>query len=952
MKHLLLFLAAFYLEIATAFGVTATTPLPAHFEPNVGQFNPDVQFTGRAGGRSIQILKDGSLRPSPSLVVRFRGSKTKATWSGLDRLPGHSNYLNGNDSSKWLKNVPQFAKVIRTDIYPGIDVVFYGTSDRQNLEFDLAIRPGADPHRIELQFEGSTLSIDSQGNLVAGDVIQRVPAVFQLRNGRKTSVPATYRIAGNRARLILGSYDSGRELVVDPILSWAASVGPPLEYTRFDSLTSDANGNVYLAGLTASRKFPLLNAYQNSAMDVIYQSVVVKLDRSGTAIAYATYFGGSSGGTVSAIAVNAQGSAYVLGDTNSKDFPLVNAAVTDPTPIFGLLVGFFSKFSPAGDSLEFSTYVRDVFTLSPPPRAAIVIDQSGDALVRGSLTLSKYDSKGSPKWTNSVVTGALAVDPDGNPVGAVTKCPPQPLADAGAFQTKPAGGCDVLVQKWKSDGGRLISQTLFGGEGNDYVSAIAVSPAGSIYITGNTTSRALPVTAGAAQPSLTGWLNGYLAVFDSGLANLTGATYFGGNTSEQIGGLSLGAEGEAYVSGLTLSNDFPQMNPIPEGGTPLAAAIPYSNDGGVTWTAFATPPPLWTVSSLTVSDPIWIAFGTGDQGYALYRSPDRGATWKRFPESAGNGILNYWTRVTQSPADPLRIYIANTLFKYFYVSSDGGLTFAAISGPTAPLNSFYGFLVPHPVNAAIVFGLGGDLTVSKDGARNWSVLRPPKATSGGYRGIAFDSVNPSGMVTCLGEGLYRTADSAETWKQVDIRSCHFLEGSRTQTMFAHVFVGDGNGALVRSDDGGATWTDLSFDGRVLQLMAGPDGSSVAVSDGAKLSSSTDRGVTWTSTDLPMGFLYNFGGSGILVDPDRPATLYGRYSGQTANVLTAISADATTVRFSTFLGSGYIGELPGSPSPIASDGLGNLFLTPPGWTIATPGSINIGGAAAIKLAVGH
>src|SRR5476651_2329416 len=145
--------------------------LPLSFEANVGQVDPKVAFLSRSTGRSLLLNSTEAvltLRQSgkPSVVrMKLVASNTEAQATAQDELPGKVNYLVGNDPKKWHTNVRTHAKVKYADVYPGIDLVYYGNEGR--LEYDFVVSPGADPSAIALSFDGiESMSVDSDGDLV------------------------------------------------------------------------------------------------------------------------------------------------------------------------------------------------------------------------------------------------------------------------------------------------------------------------------------------------------------------------------------------------------------------------------------------------------------------------------------------------------------------------------------------------------------------------------------------------------------------------------------------------------------------------------------------------------------------------------------------------------------------------------------------------------------------
>jgi hypothetical protein len=165
--------------------------VPLYFETNRGQASRDVEFIGRAGAGTFLLRRDGGIVTPQGVTVRLRGAGKSAAWSGVSRLRGVSNYFIGSDAKKWVRDVPQFSRVERKSIYPGIDIVYYGGTKRNQLEYDFVIAPGADPSRIAIAFEGpGKIERNADGEILAGRVIQRVPRVYQDLGGKRVVIEA------------------------------------------------------------------------------------------------------------------------------------------------------------------------------------------------------------------------------------------------------------------------------------------------------------------------------------------------------------------------------------------------------------------------------------------------------------------------------------------------------------------------------------------------------------------------------------------------------------------------------------------------------------------------------------------------------------------------------------------------------------------------------------------
>jgi hypothetical protein len=255
----------------------------------------------------------------------------KTTITGQDELPGRSNYFIGGNPQKWRTNIPHFARVRYGDVYPGIDLVYYG--NQRQLEYDFVLEPGADASRIRFQINGAgKLSIED-GDLVltgaAGEIRLRRPNVFQVVNGGKREIAGGYVLENkNQVRFRLAPYNRREPLVIDPVLAYSTYLGGSGDDSGI-AIAVDSEGNTYLTGSTNSPDFPTVNPIQPTRYATL--AFVTKMNADGTALLYSTYLGRSNYGYGAGIAVDQAGNAYVGGGTGSADFPTINAI----QPVFG-----------------------------------------------------------------------------------------------------------------------------------------------------------------------------------------------------------------------------------------------------------------------------------------------------------------------------------------------------------------------------------------------------------------------------------------------------------------------------------------------------------------------------------------------------------------------------------------------------------------------------------------
>jgi hypothetical protein len=158
--------------LPSAEAVSAYGQLPLSFEANQGQASAGLDYITSGAGYGIGLSPTAAwlaLHSSgdtdTALAMRLLGSNPAAPASAQDPLPGVANYFVGNDPSQWRTNIATFGQVVYSEVYPGINVVYYGT--QHQLEYDFVVAPGANPNAIRLQFDGAdSLSLDAAGNLL------------------------------------------------------------------------------------------------------------------------------------------------------------------------------------------------------------------------------------------------------------------------------------------------------------------------------------------------------------------------------------------------------------------------------------------------------------------------------------------------------------------------------------------------------------------------------------------------------------------------------------------------------------------------------------------------------------------------------------------------------------------------------------------------------------------
>jgi hypothetical protein len=339
----------------------------------------------------------------------------------------------------------------------------------------------------------------------------------------------------------------------------------------------DSTGAAYITGSTYSPDFPTTAGAFQRAFAGDNDAFVVKVSPTGS-IVYATFLGGKGRDDGRRIALDRSGAAYVVGSTNSPDFPTTARATQ--TRYGGDTDAFVAKLSPSGDLL-YSTYLGGS---SPDNGFDVAVNSSGNAYVTGNSRsanfpvvkslqnslrgdsdafIAKLDTTGSALLFSTYLGGSdfeyghgIALDAmDRIFLTGSTMSSDFPTS-RGAFQTTFGGKWDGFVTKMAAPGNSILYSSYLGGNGEDGATQIVVSARGRAYIVGGAESDNFPTTL-PAQASLRGTKDGFLMEVGPTGASLLFSTYLGGDKRELFEDVALDVEGAVILSGLTSSDDFP-----------------------------------------------------------------------------------------------------------------------------------------------------------------------------------------------------------------------------------------------------------------------------------------------------------------------------------------------------------------------------------------------------------
>ena len=593
--------------------------LPLSFEPNDGQTDPRVRFLTHGQGYSLFLTQDeavlalkagsvngarskaGASTSSPTVLrMRLRGVRAGGRVEGVDELPGKSNYFIGNDPSKWRTDIPNYGRVEYREVYPGVDLVYYGHQGQ--LEYDFVLKAGADPRELRFGMEGAGRArINEAGDLVletgGGEVVLRRPVAYQGTGAKRRNVKVSYVRRGMEIGFEVGRYRRDETLTIDPYLIYSTYLGGSGGDVGY-GLGVDSAGNTYIAGVTNSTDFPTAASIQ-SGSGGDGDAFISKLNPGGAQLLYSTYLGGSGSDSAAAIAVDSKGDVFVTGQTTSSNFPIApkssSNSTTTTAPFQASYAGsgdaFVAELPSTGNALTYSSYLGGS---GADFGQGIAVDASGDAYVTGSTQSPDFPIPAGTTPFQPTISGSsdafvtevnfsgtaliystylggtqadtaqgIQLDSSGNAyVAGYTFSTDFPTMNP--VQAANEGNADAFVSEVSPMGTSLVFSTYYGGNAQDRAFGIALDSSANIYVAGNTLSTDFPTTAGAFQPNSKYGGNGdaFVLKLNASGASVSYSTLIGGSGVDQANAIVVDSKGDAGVAGFTTSSDFPTLAPF------------------------------------------------------------------------------------------------------------------------------------------------------------------------------------------------------------------------------------------------------------------------------------------------------------------------------------------------------------------------------------------------------
>jgi predicted SpoU family rRNA methylase len=537
--------------------INATEKLYLGFSSNRGQINKEALIYSKGPGFNIYLTEKGlsflmfSFEKENSEISKKDNKPIKENikvWRiDYDLIGGNikkENISFENEISNYYENfynenapdgilfIKLYRKVIIKDVYPGIDWILR-YDENGNFHHEFEANPNSNIAQIKIKVKSAEMELTDEGR----SVLLKTP-IGIIKDGNliayegKKEISAKYTIKDNLLSFEIKNYEGKEKLLIDPhALVWGTYYGGSYDdYAR--SISTDVNGNVFVVGGTYSNDFPTYEPgggayYQPNSADSS-DAFILKFNNNGIRL-WATYYGGNSWDAAFSISTDANGNVFVVGGTESTDFP---------------------TYEPGGGA-----YYQ--------PNNA----DSSDAFIlkftnSGVRLWATYYGGSYSDWANSIST-----DANGNVfVVGSTKSTDFPTLNPGGgayYQPNNAGFSDAFILKFNNSGVRLWA-TYYGGSHYDEASSISTDANGNVFVVGWTQSTDFPTydPRGGAyyQPNNAGFSDAFILKFNNSGVRLW-ATYYGGSHYDEASSISTDANGNVFVVGWTQSTDFPTYDP-------------------------------------------------------------------------------------------------------------------------------------------------------------------------------------------------------------------------------------------------------------------------------------------------------------------------------------------------------------------------------------------------------
>lgn len=561
------------------------------FTENKNQWHNAVAYRAQLDGGALFIEKSGKLTYHLYDKDDYRGRHLGKSHSdklkfhaysvnfvGAQQFPqiipanpaeDYENYYIGKDQSQWAKNLLRYKTLSVKNLYPHIDVDYFGGN--QSIKYNFIVKPGGNPSDVKIQYKDVKSIKLKNGELhvstSVSESIEQKPFVYQIIDGDTVVIPSKFVLQDNVVSFkLLKKHDASQELIIDPLLVFAASSGSTADNFGMTA-TYDARGNLYSGGTAFNVGYPTTFG----AYDVSYNGnpafgftdvVITKYDSTGTFLRYSTYIGGATASEiVTSLVVDKNDNLCLYGATGSNDFP-TSVGCFDNTFSGGSAINFVfngtnftngtdiyvSKFNSAGNTLMASTYIGGTENDGINYNNAIATYNTPFGLI------TEYPPDSLQYNYGDQYRGEIQIDSlDNIYIYSSTKSSDFPIANA--LDNTLNGKQDAVLVKFNPTLSGLVFSTYIGGDDNDAGYALALDDTLNIYVTGGTRSSNFPTTIGSYKPLYgAGKCDGYVCKIKADGSAIMHASYIGTNNYDQSYFVQLDNQQNVYLYGQSLGN--------------------------------------------------------------------------------------------------------------------------------------------------------------------------------------------------------------------------------------------------------------------------------------------------------------------------------------------------------------------------------------------------------------
>lgn len=558
-----------------------------NFIENKGQWENHINYMAKIGGGNVWLHQNkftfsfinqddfeklhqashGKYKPALNEKIRqhaytlnFINTNPNVKISSSEKFDFYHNYFIGNDQSKWATNVDVFGEIKYTNLFEGIDM-HIKTSDFGYLKYDYVVHPGADASLIKWNYDGIIPLLKNNQiilNSNAGEIIESLPEVYQLINGKKVIVDCKLVLKNKIVSLNFpNGYNSNYELVIDPTVIFSTYTGSTSDNWGYTA-TYDSQGNAYGGGVVFATGFPVsVGAFDNSFSGggTVTDIGIIKYNSTGTSRLYATYLGGTGSESPHSLIVDSQDNLVIYGTTSSSNFP-TSAGCYDNSFNGGSNVSMDGYISYSAGADIFVTKLNSTGTTL---MASTFIGGTGNEGLNNVANL--YYNYGDE------ARGEVIVDANDNIIVASCTQSSNFPTTAGSVSQTYQGTQDGVVFSLDVTLSTLNWSTFLGGTNTDAAYGVKVNPiTGNIYVCGGTrSSTGFPSSAGTIHPTYVGGtVDGFIVVVNSSNASLIAGSYFGTASYDQAYAIEIDYDGDVYIMGQST------------GGYPISGSV-YSN---------------------------------------------------------------------------------------------------------------------------------------------------------------------------------------------------------------------------------------------------------------------------------------------------------------------------------------------------------------------------------------